>query len=216
MERVRYSASEERANYLTHGFGFIVSLIGLGMLIQKGWAHEDAYVLPGVVVFGLGLAACFLSSTVYHWVKKPDLKHKLRIIDHLCIYLLIAASYTPFSLVNLRDHWGIPVLLAIWTLAISGSIFKFSIRNKLQSYEKVDAIIYVLIGTFALLFIKPIVTHVEPGGVLLLLLGGAAYLVGVLFYLNKKIPYNHAIWHLFVLAGAGFHFSAVWWYLKGW
>lgn len=213
MESVRYTLTEERANYLTHGFGFIISLIGLYLLIQKGWTHQDAYFLPAVTVFGLGLAACFLSSTIYHWVSQPALKHKLRMVDHLCIYLLIGASYTPFALVNLREHWGLPVLFSVWTLAIAGSIFKLAIRNNLQRYQKVDAYIYVLMGCLGLLFIKPIVTYIPIGGVQLLALGGASYIIGVFFYLSKTIRYNHAIWHLFVLTGAALHFSAVWWYV---
>ncbi len=209
----RYSLKEERANYLTHGFSFLCSLVGLAILIGKGWSHQDPYVLPGVAIFGLGLTMCFLSSTVYHWVSTPQLKRRLRIIDHLCIYLLIAASYTPFALVNLRDSWGIPVFIAIWVLAILGSIFKILIRNQLQTYELVDAGFYVLMGCMALLFIKPIVANIPPDGVRLLSLGGAAYILGVFFYLNKKIPYNHAIWHLFVMAGGAFHFAAVWRYV---
>ncbi len=208
-----YSPKEERANYLTHGFSFLCSLVGLAILVGKGWSHKDPYVLPGVAIFGVGLAMCFLSSTVYHWVQQPDLKRRFRIIDHLCIYVLIGASYTPFALVNLRDNWGIPVFFAIWGLAIFGSIFKIAIRNQLQTYQYVDALIYVVMGCFALLFIEPIVTHIPPDGVWLLSLGGAAYIIGVFFYLNKKIPYNHAIWHLFVMAGGGLHFLAVWKYV---
>jgi len=212
-ETARYSLKEERANYLTHGFSFLMSLAGLGILVGKGLSHEDPYVLPGVVIFGVGLAICFLSSTIYHWVSEPQLKHKLRIVDHLCIYLLIAASYTPFALVNLRDSWGIPVFFIIWGLAIFGSIFKIVIRNQLQKYELVDAFFYVAMGCVALLFITPIIAAIPPEGVWLLLFGGAAYIIGVFFYLNKKIPYNHAIWHLFVMAGGAFHFVAVWGYV---
>jgi len=212
-EAAIYTPEEERANYLTHGFGFLVSLVGLAMLVSKGWSHQDPYVLPGVAIFGVGLTVCFLSSTIYHWVREPQLKHKLRIVDHLCIYLLIGASYTPFALVNLRDDWGIPVFFTIWGIALAGSIFKILIRNKLETYVKIDATFYVLIGSFALLFIDPIVQHVDPSGVFLLSLGGAAYVVGVFFYLCKKIPYNHAIWHLFVMAGGALHFAAVWWYV---
>ncbi len=212
-QTANYSPKEEKANYLTHGFSFVVSLIGLGILVAKGWSHKDPYVLPGVVIFGVGLTMCFLSSTVYHWVSTPQLKRRLRIIDHLCIYLLIAASYTPFALVNLRDSWGIPVFFVMWGLAIFGSIFKIMIRNQLQTYEYVDAGFYVLMGCVALLFIKPIVENIPSNGVWLLSLGGAAYLLGVFFYLNKKIPYNHAIWHLFVMAGGAFHFAAVWGYV---
>ena len=209
----RYSLKEERANYLTHGFSFLCSLVGLAILIGKGWSHKDAYVLPGVAIFGVGLAMCFLSSTVYHWVSEPQLKSKLRIVDHLCIYLLIAASYTPFALVNLRDGWGFPVFFTIWGLAIFGVIFKIVIRNQLQTYEFIDTLIYVVMGCFAVFFVKPIVTHIPSDGVWLLSLGGAAYLIGVFFYSNKKIPYNHAIWHLFVMAGGGLHFLAVWKYV---
>ena len=212
-ETAYYSPEEERMNYLTHGFSFLVSLAGLGILVTKGWSHTDPYVLPGVVIFGVGLAMCFLSSTVYHWVSEPRLKYKLRLVDHLCIYLLIASSYTPFALVNLRDSWGIPVFFTIWGLAIFGSIFKFMIRKQLQKYEFVDALFYVAMGCVALLFLKPIVENIPVNGILLLSLGGAAYIIGVFFYLSKTIPYNHAIWHLFVMAGGAFHFAAVWGYV---
>lgn len=209
-ETAYYSRKEERANYLTHGFGFVLSLLGLAMLVEKGWSHQDPYVLPGVMIFGVGLMCCFLSSTVYHWVQEPNLKRRLRLIDHLCIYLLIGASYTPFALVNLRGNWGIPVFFMIWGLAILGSVFKIAIRRRLQSYQKVDALIYVLMGCFALLFIEPVMTHIPSEGLYLLMFGGAAYIIGVLFYLSKTIPYNHAIWHLFVLTGGAAHFAAVW------
>lgn len=212
MDLPNYTQSEERAHTLTHLFGFIISIMAVGLLVQSAFVYNDQVIVFAFVLYGLSLICCFLSSTLYHYVEKPALKFKLRVIDHLAIYFLIGGSYTPFALINLRDNGGMRIFFIIWALALGGMLFKILIRNQLQKYEKADAFFYLALGLVAFLFLDKIQTSIAPEALRLLSIGGAFYIVGVLFYLWKAIPYNHAIWHLFVIAGAGFHFMAIWYY----
>lgn len=209
-----YTAKEEVANIWTHLIGGLLSLFGLYVLIQKGLASSTPLLLVANVIFGLSLVIALFSSVLYHWSKTPTARHWLRVFDHLSIYLLIAGSYTPFTLINLRNDSGFYAFALIWSLALIGSIFKVLIHNRMQEFVRLDACIYILIGFTAFFFINPIINNVDSGGIQLLLLGGASYLLGVVFYLMSNLPYNHAIWHLFVLGGAGSHFLAILWYVN--
>ncbi len=209
MEMPNYTREEERLHVITHGIGLIISLLGLVLLIQQASIFNDTVMLFSFIVFGSSLILCFLTSTLYHWVEDYSFKKPLRILDHFAIYFLIAGTYTPFLLNNMPRSWGLYVFGGIWFLAFAGMVFKFLIRNKLQSYERIDASLYVLLGTLSLLLLKPIFTYIPLAGIGLLILGGLAYLVGVYYYVNKQINYNHVIWHLFVILGSGAHFFAV-------
>ncbi len=213
LETPFYTPAEERFNYITHGIGVVLSIIGLVILVVYN-LQSEWYVIASVVVFGLSMLSVYTSSTLYHWVVTPRLKKKMRLIDHLAIYLLIAGSYTPFALVNLRDHWGIWVFFIVWTLAILGMLMKFSFRNKMDKLGNLDAYIYVGIGCIAFFFMKPMVTYLPANCIWLLLLGGAMYLIGVVFYLQKNMSYNHGIWHLFVMAGSAFHYLSILLYVQ--
>ncbi|MEM7105934.1 MAG: hemolysin III family protein [Bacteroidota bacterium] len=208
-----FSRKEEMVHYITHGVSAVVSLVGMIWLVEKGIQSGSNTVLGSLIVFGTVLTFCFLASAVYHFVEKSRLKARLRLMDHLAIYLLIAGTYTPFTLVNLRESWGLFIFCLIWLLALTGIFFKISIRKQLQQYEKVDAFFYAAMGCLAIVFIQPILEHIHAQGIMLLAAGGAMYLSGIFFYLKKTIPYHHAIWHIFVMAGAAMHFSAVLYYV---
>jgi hemolysin III len=212
MKLPNYSDVEERMNYLTHGFAALVSIVGFFVLLYYSSFHNDNYFWFGTIVFGISLITAFTASTFYHGVKQAKWKGWFRLIDHLAIYFLIAGSYSPFTLGNLRNEWGWYVFILIWVLAIGGMVFKFIIRHKVDDYTHFDAYFYAGIGCVAIPFLGSIISNVETVGCMLLIAGGALYLTGVFFYLNEKIPYNHAIWHLFVMAAAGMHYFAVLWY----
>lgn len=207
-----FSRKEERVHYITHGVPAIFSLYGLAILIQYATPFQDNLLLFSYILFGLSLISVFLASTIYHWVDTMPMKRHLRVVDHLAIYLVVAGTYAPFMLVNLRDHGGFQIIATIWICSALGMVFKILIRNNLQKYEKIDAAIYAVLGSAAFFFLDKITTHIAAPGVQLLAAGGAAYLIGIYFYLAKRIPYHHAIWHLFVIAGAGCHFFAVLYY----
>ncbi len=214
MKTPFYSELEERLNYITHGIGAIVSLIGFVILIYFALDYKDLGVLAGFGVFGLCMISVFLSSTMYHWVEHIEWKKTLRVFDHIAIFLMIAGTYTPYLLGNMREGWGIPLLVVIWSLAIGGIIFKWMIRNQLSKYESYSIAFYAGLGMMILFFIQPVLETVDFWGVFLLMLGGMFYLVGIVFYVVDRIPFNHAIWHLFVIAGAMCHYFSILYYVR--
>lgn len=209
-----YSQAEERLNFISHLIGTIVSAIGLLFLVKWGYEHGDNGVFLGFVIFGFASTFTFLASTLYHGVSTRKLKKQMRLVDHSAIYIMIAGSYSPFTLGNLREDWGLLLFALVWTLAIGGIIFKYVVRHKMDSLEKLDTILYVILGMLVVLFLRPAFDHISSWGIFFLALGGAFYLVGVVFYLWKKLPYNHAIWHLWVMAGAATHFFSVAYYVN--
>ncbi|HRI26744.1 MAG TPA: hemolysin III family protein [Chitinophagales bacterium] len=209
MRIPNYHPTEERLNYLTHGVSAALSLIGIATLIQKGIVYSDSYLLIGMLIFGLCMFFTFLTSTLYHWVQRLQLKKRMRLLDHLAIYLLIAGTYTPFALNNLRSDWGILILVLIWVIAALGITYKIVFRHHFDKLGAIDTFMYVAMGFISLLFVKPMIRCIHAGGLALLVAGGAAYMVGVYFYESKTIKYNHAIWHLFVMTGAFLHYLSV-------
>jgi hemolysin III len=157
-------------------------------------------------VFGASLIFLYTASTLYHSIPQPRAKAFLRFLDHSAIYLLIAGSYTPFTLVNLRGPWGWFLFGLVWGLAGLGIVLRVSLRGK---FVPASVALYVAMGWAALLAIGPLISSIAPGGLILLLLGGIAYTAGILFYSWRRLPYNHSIWHVFVLAGSALHFFAV-------
>ncbi|MGB1243673.1 MAG: PAQR family membrane homeostasis protein TrhA [Chitinophagales bacterium] len=214
MKTPNYSSFEERLHYLTHGIGAIVSVIGFIVLIYYALEYQDTGVMAGFIVFGLCMIVVFTFSAIYHWVEHKEWKKTLRVLDHIAIFLMIAGTYTPYLLGNLRENWGIPLLIVVWSLAIGGMIFKWVIRHQLQKYEAYSIAFYAGLGMMILFFIQPVVETVDFWGVFLLMLGGAFYLIGIVFYANNRIPYNHAIWHLFVIAGAASHYFSILYYVR--
>ena len=204
--RGRFSTTEELANTITHGIGLLIALGAMAVLVVFAAIFGDAWHIVGCSIYGVTLVFLYAASTFYHSAHHPEVKSLLRTLDHSAIFLLIAGTYTPFTLVNLRGGWGWSLLGVIWGLAIIGIVCEGALRRR----SKVGALaLYVMMGWVALVAVKPIVTAIAAHGVLLILAGGVAYTAGVGFYLWRRIPYHHAIWHLFVIMGSMFHYFAV-------
>lgn len=200
------NSAEELANTVTHGIGLALSVLGFIILLVLAVMRGNAWHIVGCAVYGSTLVCLYAASTLYHVIPSPRLKRALKIFDHSAIYLLIAGTYTPFLLVNLRGGWGWSLLGTVWGLALAGIILKLRFVDR---FNILSPVIYLLMGWLALIAVKPLFSMVPLGGVLWLFAGGLMYSVGLLFYAWKKIPYNHVIWHLFVLAGSTCHYFAV-------
>jgi len=202
--------SEELANTLTHGLGVGLSIAGLVMLVVRAALHGTAWEVVSFSIFGSTLILLYLASTLYHGFRSPRIKSIFRILDHSAIYLLIAGTYTPFLLVTLRGPWGWSLFGTIWGLALAGIAFKVTFGPR---YELLSTVFYLLMGWVVLIALKPLIAALSVGGMVWLAAGGLAYSLGVIFYAWEKLPFNHAIWHGFVLAGSVFHFLAVYLHL---
>ncbi|MGR5096498.1 PAQR family membrane homeostasis protein TrhA [Vibrio maritimus] len=207
-----YSLREEWANSVTHGIGVILSIIGLILLLQRSLAAgADVMTITSMSLYGGSMITLFLASTLYHSIPNPSSKRWLKTFDHCAIFLLIAGSYTPFMLVSLRTPLAVGLMIVIWALAVIGIIMKLFFVYR---FKRASLITYLVMGWLSLIVIYQLAKHLDPSGLILLAAGGAIYTLGVVFYANKRIPYNHAIWHLFVLGGAACHFFAVFWYVE--
>lgn len=205
-----YSLKEEIAHSVTHGIGALLSVIGLTLLVIYSSMYGDSWHIISSSIYGLTLITLYTSSTLYHAITVPDVKRFLQKLDHAAIFLLIAGTYTPFTLVNLRGGWGWTLFGIVWSIAIAGMIMELIVKRR---YKRVSLGLYLGLGWIVMIAIDPMITHVETGGLILLLIGGLFYSLGVIFYVWKKLLYHHAIWHLFVLAGSAFHFFAVFFYV---
>ena len=204
-----YTVGEEIANSVTHGIGIVAAIAGLAVLTSFATLHGDRLNVFGCAVFGATLILLYTTSTLYHSIYAKQLKPLFRALDHSAIFLLIAGTYTPFMLGNLRGPWGWSLLAAIWTIGILGIVLRLFLRGRLHGLV---VSLYIAMGWAVVVAIKPLLAHVASGGLLLLAGGGLAYTSGVVFYKWKSLPYNHAIWHGFVLLGSTLHFFAVLWY----
>lgn len=207
---MRYSPAAELANTLTHGVGAVLSVVGLCFLVGYASVLEDAYRIVSVSVFGATMVALYLTSTLYHAARHPTWKQVLRIFDHACIYLLIAGTYTPFTLVALRGGWGWSLFGVTWGLALSGIVFKVFFMGRL---EKLSVLCYVGMGWLGVIAVGPVVSALPTPGIFWLVTGGVMYTLGVIFYAWKRFHYHHAIWHLFVMAGTFSHFVSIYYYV---
>ncbi|WP_420641181.1 PAQR family membrane homeostasis protein TrhA [Candidatus Leptofilum sp.] len=201
-----YTIGEEIANSITHGIGAALSIAGLTLLVSLAVIYGDVWRVVSFSIYGGSLVLLYLCSTLYHSIQHPKVKRVLRIFDHSAIYLLIAGTYTPFTLVSMRGPWGWSLFSVVWGLALIGIAFKTVFIGK---YEKWATVAYVLMGWLVVIAFKQMLVSVPPGGIVWMVVGGLIYTVGVLFYAWEKLPYNHAIWHLFVLGGSTCHFFAV-------
>lgn len=206
----RYSLGEEIANSIVAGIGTAMSIAALVVLLVAAATQADVWAVVSVAIFGTTLILSHLASTLYHSIAPPRAKRVLQIIDHLAIYLLIAGTYTPFALVNLRGIWGWSLLVLIWLLALLGLLIKLTPLDKVRGLATG---FYVAMGWLVVVAIKPLLEHVAAGGLWWLLAGGLCYTAGVGFYLWRQRKYSHAIWHVFVLAGSMCHFFAVLYYV---
>lgn len=206
----KYTKNEEIMNALTHGIGAGLSIAGLVILVVFASMQGDAWKIVASAIYGASMIVLYTASTLYHSLSKTKVAPKLNMFDHISIYYLIAGSYTPFMLVNLRGGWGWSIFGVVWACAIAGTVLKIIYGNKLR---KVSTIIYLAMGWLIIIAIYPFVKNVETGGIILVVLGGLSYTIGVIFYKWKSLPFNHAIWHLFVLAGTVLQFFAVLFYV---
>lgn len=197
---------EEWFNKTTHGLGFVASIFGMVYLIVLANQHQDTSKIWVATLYGTSLILLYTASTLYHSFQSPALKHYFKIFDHAAIYLLIAGSYTPFTLYVIQGFWGYVMLATIWTLAILGIVFKLFFVHRFLYFSTA---LYLAMGWLAIFAIQPIFDNLPLGGLVLLIIGGLSYTFGVLFFLWEKLPYNHAIWHLFVLSGSTFHFFSI-------
>ena len=205
-----YTENEEIANRLTHGLGAILSVAGLVLLVVFASRHGDAWHVVSTAVFGATLVLLYSASTLYHSVQGDRSRALLQRFDHAAIFLLIAGSYTPFVLVTLRGPWGWSLFGVVWGLAVTGVALKFWVAGR---FRLLSTLIYLAMGWLVLVAIKPLVAALPSGGLKLLFAGGLCYTGGAAFYLWKRLPYHHAVWHLFVLAGSVCHWAAVFWYV---
>ncbi len=190
--------------------GILASLLGGGALITMSALYGDVWQIVGSVVFAVSLVLLYTASTLYHAAKRTHIKKRLRIFDHASIFILIAGTYTPFMLVGLRGGWGWSLFGIVWGLAIVGVIMKLFLTGR---YNKTSTAIYLAMGWSAIFAIGPLMQALPSNTLFWMVAGGLSYTFGTVFYLSRKIPYAHAIWHLFVLAGSACHFVAAYTHL---
>ena len=204
-DQVQAALGEEIANSITHGVGAALSVAGLVVMVVVAALRGTSWHVVACAVYGASLVLLYLSSTLYHGLANGRAKRLFQILDHSSIYILIAGTYTPFTLVTLRGAWGWAMFGVIWTLAVVGIVFKCFFIGQ---WRVLSTTVYVLMGWFAVVAIRPLLRALPWQGFLWLLAGGLFYTVGVVFFAWRR-KYSHTIWHLFVLAGSGCHFFAV-------
>jgi hemolysin III len=206
----RYSLKEEIFSSITHGIGAVLSIAALVILAYFAGMKGDVWRVVSFSIYGFTLFFLYLSSTLYHSILIEKVKKVLRVFDHVSIYLLIAGSYTPITLIAMRGAWGWTIFGVIWGLALLGIVLNIT------SFEKtriVSTVLYVLMGWLIIIAVKPMLQMVPAGLFLWLLAGGILYTLGIIFYACRRIPFNHGIWHLFVLGGSIMHYLGFLFYL---
>ena len=206
----RRHAREELVNTLTHGFGIVASLVGGAALVTLAAVFGDVWQIIGASVFSASLVILYTASTLYHAARKTHLKKRLRIFDHASIFILIAGTYTPFMLVGLRGGWGWTLFGVVWGLAIVGVVMKLFLTGR---FNKTSTGVYLAMGWLGIVASGPLMQALPSFTLLWMVAGGIAYSLGTIFYLSRRIPYGHAIWHVFVLVGSACHFVAAYTHL---
>ena len=206
----QYSVGEEIANSVTHGAGVVLAIAGLAVLTAFAALHGDIWHIVACSIYGAALIICYTTSTLYHSIRVERIRRVLRALDHSAIFLLIAGTYTPFMLVNLRGPWGWSLFGVIWGLAVAGIVLRLVLKGRLHGLV---VALYIAMGWVVVVAVQPLLEHVALGGLALLAGGGIAYTVGVIFYKWRRLPYHHAIWHGFVMLGSALHFFAVLFYV---
>lgn len=203
-----YNATEERLNIITHGIGTAFALFASILLIVKG-SFLSFLPWSSLWFYSFGLISVFASSTLYHYSKTAKKRFFFKKLDHTAIYYLIAGTYTPFLCLNIPTNKAHYLLIALWVIAGIGTLFKLLFAHK---FQKISLIAYLLMGWFAVLIFDDMKQFLHPEALKFVIWGGVAYSVGAIFYALKKIPYTHAIWHVFVLLGAGLQFFGIYYY----
>lgn len=206
-----YSLAEEIANSISHGLGCVFGIVGLILLLTQAIEmRADAMALTSYSLYGGSMILLFLASTLYHAIPHQKAKRWLKKLDHCAIYLLIAGTYTPFLLVGLKSPLAHGLMVVIWSMALAGIIFKLTIAHR---FKILSLVTYLSMGWLSLIVIYQLALKLSAGGIWLLAAGGVVYSLGVIFYVARRIPYNHAIWHAFVLGGSACHFCAIYFYV---
>jgi hemolysin III len=201
MKYAQIHPKEELLNTVSHAIGIVFSLLGFVLLLQYD-NNKSNYSVLGILLYGLGMIGLFTASTIYHAVSKGRLKERLRILDHISIYFLIAGTYSPVALILLEKTSGWFLFVIVWAIAFIGTILKLFFTGR---FEYISVLLYAIMGWLIIFDIDNLKLVTSEKGMQLLFLGGVFYTVGIIFYVVKKIPYNHFIWHLFVLSGAFCH-----------
>jgi hemolysin III len=201
-----WSAKEELANAISHGVGAVLALAGLVGLLAVAARNGETWAVASAAVFGVTLVLLYTASTLYHALPNPRAKRIFRLLDHAAIYLLIAGTYTPFTLGPLRGPWGWALFGVVWTAAIAGIVFKSVALGRAPIFS---VALYVAMGWSVVFAFGPLVRALAPGGVALLVAGGLAYTGGLVFFAWERLRYGHFVWHLCVLAGSACHYFAV-------
>ncbi len=205
-----YPPLEEKINIGSHLFGLVLSLLGTVLLMLQAFKHGSLVSQLAFAVYGLSMMALYAASTVYHSRKTPHIRIRMRVVDHAAIYLLIAGTYTPFMMVTLSGTLGYSILAAAWAMAIIGIVIKIFYTGH---FEVLSTVLYILMGWAIVFAIKPLAANLAPAGLFWLLAGGVSYTVGAVIYAIKQVPFNHAIFHVFVLLGSISHFISVYFYV---
>jgi len=205
-----YPFWEEFVNVLSHGVGLLLSIAALTLMVVFASLDGNAWHIVGAAIFGASLVVLYLASTLFHGVRKPDVRRWLNVFDHAAIYILIAGTYTPFLLVTLNGAWGWSLFGVIWGLAIAGVVFKIFFTGR---FNAVSTIVYVLMGWLIVIAIVPLFENLPTAGLIWLVAGGISYSVGAVFFMFDRLPFNHAIFHFLVLGGSVCHFFAVFLYV---
>lgn len=206
----RYGFGDEVASSVIHGIGILLSIAGLAVLVAHTAAAGTVSDVLASAVYGMSLILLYTASTLYHTIRGDSARRVLRTMDHIAIFLLIAGTYTPFTLIALRGAWGWSLFGIVWSLALLGSALELGM---LKRYHRFAVLLYIAMGWVGIVAFRPLLAHLQAGGMVLLLAGGAAYTLGVPFYLWRRLPYHHSIWHFFVLAGSVLQFLAVFFYV---
>ena len=205
-----YSPLEERINIFSHAIGLLLSMVAVVLLVTRASSYGNAWHILSVTIFGASLIALYAASTTYHSATRAELRARLRVIDHATIYILIAGTYTPFTLITLNGATGWTIFAVSWGMAISGITLKLFFTGR---FNLVSTLMYVFMGWIIIFAVKPLIAGLPTAGLYWLVAGGLSYTIGAIIYSIKKVPLNHAIFHLFVLAGSICHFVAVYFYV---
>jgi len=209
----RYTLKEEIANSISHGLGVVFSIVALTILLVYSISKSDVTATVAFSIYGASGIFLYLASTLYHSFRIEGVKRILRVFDHSSIYLYIAGCYTPIALLGMEGGWRIGIIVSVWLIAVGGITFKIITYKSMEKYKRYSLGIYLAMGWLAVATIKPLLENLPLSFLMYLLAGGLVYTIGTIFYAFKKIPFNHAIWHLFVLAGTVVHFLGIFKYL---
>lgn len=209
-----YSFGEELMNSITHGIGIVLGVIATTILIVYAAIAKNVSGIVAFSVYGVCSTSSYVASTLYHGCRIEKVKKVLRVLDHSAIYLSIAGAYTPIAMLTLHGWLKYFILIAVWILAGIGIAIKLCSKMDMDRFKKVSLLLYVAMGWLIIIAIKPLLSAIPLAFFMWLLAGGLSYTIGVIFYVNKKIPFNHAIWHLFVLGGSTFQFIGIFKYLR--